>query len=104
MEFIALVIAIVAFIFARKASNRSHEFNARLALLEASLAGGMRPSVLPADAPVRAADCARNNNETRTAGADTAAASDSCATLSRSDGHLRPFDIGSIRCTDRTKS
>lgn len=53
MEFIALVIAIVAFIFARKASNRSLELSARLAQLEASLAGGARPAPLPAaDAPI----------------------------------------------------
>ncbi|MGL5164950.1 MAG: DUF2339 domain-containing protein [Afipia sp.] len=52
MEFIALVVAIIAFIFARKASNRSQELNARLALLEASLARGARPSALPSDTPV----------------------------------------------------
>lgn len=52
MEFIAVVIAIVAFIFARKASNRSQELGARLALLEASLATSTRPSVLPSEAPV----------------------------------------------------
>lgn len=52
MEFIALVIAIIAFIFARKASNRSHELSARLALLEASLASGARPPALPVDTPV----------------------------------------------------
>lgn len=53
MEFIAVVIAIVAFIFARKASNRSLELSARLAQLEASLAGGARPATFPAaDAPI----------------------------------------------------
>jgi uncharacterized membrane protein len=51
MEFIALVIAIVAFIFARKAINRSQELAARLAALEASLTGGATLSTpaLPAD-------------------------------------------------------
>lgn len=51
MEFIALVIAIIAFIFARKANNRSHELAAKLAVLEASLATGERPAVLPAVSP-----------------------------------------------------
>lgn len=52
MEFIALVIAIVAFIFARKAVNRSQELGARVAVLEASLAGGTRPSALPGEVPM----------------------------------------------------
>jgi uncharacterized membrane protein len=52
MEFIALVVAIVAFIFARKAFNRSQELNARLALIEASLASGARPSTIASDAPI----------------------------------------------------
>ncbi len=52
MEFIALVIALIAFIWARKANNRSQELNARLALIEASLASGTRPSTIPAGAPI----------------------------------------------------
>lgn len=53
MEFLALVIAIVAVIFARKARNTSLELSARLTQLEASLAGGARPSSLPvAEAPI----------------------------------------------------
>jgi len=53
MEFLALVIAIVAVIFARKARNTSLELSARLTQLEASFASGARPSaVQAADAPV----------------------------------------------------
>ena len=48
MDFIALVIAIIAFIFARKATNHSRELAAKLAALEASLATGER---LPVTAP-----------------------------------------------------
>ncbi len=51
MEFIALVIAIIAFIFARKATMRSQELGARLALLEASLASGARPAASPVRTP-----------------------------------------------------
>lgn len=50
MEFLALVIAIIAFIFARKANNRSREVNARLALLEASLAEARPVAPMPAQA------------------------------------------------------
>lgn len=52
MEFIALVLALIAVIWARKANNRSHELNARLTQLETSLASGTRPSAIPADAPI----------------------------------------------------
>ena len=52
MEFIALVLALIAVIWARKANIRSHEVNARLTQLEASLAGGARPVTMPADAPI----------------------------------------------------
>jgi uncharacterized membrane protein len=51
MEFIALVLALVAVIWARKANNRSLELNARLTQLESSLAGGARPA-MPATAPI----------------------------------------------------
>lgn len=52
MEFIALVLALIAVIWARKANIRSHEVNARLTQLEASLAGGARPVTRPVDAPI----------------------------------------------------
>lgn len=52
MEFIALVLAIIAIGIARSATMRSKEMQARLSLLEASLAGGARPSTIPADAPI----------------------------------------------------
>ena len=51
MEFIALVLALVAVIWARKANNRSLELNARLTQLESSLAGGARPA-MPTTAPI----------------------------------------------------
>ena len=46
MEFLALVIAIVAFIWARKASNRANELGAKVSALEALIAGAA-----PAQAP-----------------------------------------------------
>ena len=52
MEFIALVIALIALILARKANNTSRELNARLTQLEASLASGARPTPLTADSSV----------------------------------------------------
>lgn len=52
MEFIALVIAIVAAFIARKATMRTEELNARLTQLEASLAGGIRPAGLATESPV----------------------------------------------------
>lgn len=52
MEFIALVLALVAVIWARKANNRSLELNARLTQLESSLAGGVRPAALATEASV----------------------------------------------------
>ena len=51
MEFIALVLALVAVIWARKANNRSLELNARLTQIESSLAGGARPA-MPTTAPI----------------------------------------------------
>ena len=50
MEFIVGIVALVAFIFARNANMRSKEIAARLALLEASLSGGVS---MPAAAPLR---------------------------------------------------
>ena len=52
MEFIALVLALIALILARKANNTSRELNARLTQLEASLASGARPTPLTADSSV----------------------------------------------------
>ena len=52
MEFIALVIAIVAAFIARKATMRTEELNARLTQLEASLAGGIRPAGLATETSV----------------------------------------------------
>jgi hypothetical protein len=52
MEFISLVLAIVAIAIARKASMRLKEIQARLTLLETSLAGGVSPATLPTDAPL----------------------------------------------------
>jgi uncharacterized membrane protein len=52
MEFIALIIAIIAAIFARKAMLNSEEVTARLAQLEASLPGSLRAPPLPTGAPV----------------------------------------------------
>jgi uncharacterized membrane protein len=51
MEFLALVIAIVAFIFARKANLRSRELQAQLARLQATLqSASAAPRAQPADA------------------------------------------------------
>lgn len=52
MEFIALVLAIIAIGIARNVTMRSKEMEARLSLLEASLAGGARPSTIRTDAPI----------------------------------------------------
>jgi len=45
MEFVALVVAIVAIIFARKALNRARELQARIAVLEASSGAATTPDV-----------------------------------------------------------
>lgn len=67
MEFIALVIAIIAAFIARKATMRSEELNARLTKLEESLAGGARP-MMPAArtsvAPPIAPEAAPSDAET----------------------------------------
>ena len=52
MEFIALVLALIAVIWARKANMRSQELNARLTQLEASLPGSILRAPLPTGAPV----------------------------------------------------
>lgn len=56
MEFLALVIAIVAFLWARKASNRAHELGAKVSALEALLAGAA-PTQAPR-APLTAPEAA----------------------------------------------
>ncbi|MDH8190389.1 hypothetical protein QIG62_27475, partial [Klebsiella pneumoniae] len=52
MEFIALVLALIAIGIARNVTMRSKALEARLSLLEASLAGGARPSTTRTDAPI----------------------------------------------------
>ncbi|MES2751561.1 MAG: DUF2339 domain-containing protein [Pseudomonadota bacterium] len=52
MEFIALVLAIVAIAVARNAILRSKEIQARLSLLEASLPGSILRASLPTGAPI----------------------------------------------------
>ncbi|MES2602313.1 MAG: DUF2339 domain-containing protein [Pseudomonadota bacterium] len=52
MEFIALVLAIIAIGVARNAAMRSKEMQARLSLLEASLPGSILRAPLPTGAPI----------------------------------------------------
>ncbi len=52
MEFIALVLALIAIGIARNVTMRSKAMEARLSLLEASLASGVRPSTIRTDGPI----------------------------------------------------
>ncbi|EKS32405.1 hypothetical protein, partial [Afipia clevelandensis] len=67
MEFIALVLAIIAIFIARKATMRSEELNARLTQLEGSLAGGIRtamPTASQSAAPPIAPETAASDMDT----------------------------------------
>ncbi len=66
MEFLALVIAIVAFIFARKANLRARELQAQLSLLQATLQASPPAPTQPAgiETPSRAPDTAASAGAT----------------------------------------
>lgn len=72
MEFIALVLAIIAIGIARNTAMRAKETQARLSLLEASLTTGAQPSAIAADAPA-APSIAPETTASETAEAATAA-------------------------------